>query len=422
MTLKKRQSIFGKDSTVKGKQRIYNSLVDTVGLEKFSLLPKYIKRKLKKFLVSLARENSFFHLFGLVACKSYIQINPSNVAKNLPESDLITVKTILEQNDKPTKAAIYLQEQKIAAIQPITPQTETVILEIKNCNFSLRNNHLLDGKMNVLDEAGMQFERMPVREKFLSKPQKISGTVAYLTNVDPLNYYHWLCRTLPLLRLYKKFFDFSQIEFFYIGEFPLANFHRESLIRAGIRENQILQKACTAEKIVAAISSRAKYFGSAPINQENYLFSRSLFKEEIKLGKQQTPKRIYVQRGKVKRRKVVNEKKVISLLASYGFQPVTMESKTIKEQAEIFAQAEAIIAPHGAALTNLLFIQPGTKVIELLPYGYTNNCYYVMTDYGGGQYFYLQGKSINQDSQQMHNLDISLDIAQLKQICQLAFS
>ncbi len=389
--------------------------------KKSSILPQYIKSKLKIFIINLVRENSLFHALGLFTCREYVQIKASNIGKTLPENELIEFQTIVDQNEESTQDPVHLKEQIIEAIQPITPKTETVILTIKDPGFSLRNNHLFDQKMNVWDEGGMKFERMPVRQKLLSRPQKVSGTVAYLTNVDPLNYYHWLCRTLPLLRIYQKLFDLSKIDFFYIGEFSLANFHQESLVRAGIEENKLLQKACKADKILAAISTRNKYFGSAPISKKNYLFSRSLFAEEINQSKQEPKTRIYVQRGKVKRRKIINEKEVINLLAYYGFQSVTMEGKAIEEQAKIFAQAEAIIAPHGAALTNLLFIQPETKVIELLPYGYTNNCYYAMTNYGGGQYFYLQGKPTSQNKQ-MHSLDIVLDINQLKQICQLAFS
>lgn len=400
----------------------------TFGITGFSMskwvlqFPRLIKSKLRTIILNLARENPLFHSLGLFACKNYIPLQESNVNQVIPKNDLVDIQIVTEENDSSTQAAIHLPEQKIAAIQPIIPKTETVCLEIKDPNFSLRNNHLFDQELNVIDEGGMKFERMPIRRKLLSQPKKVSGTVAYLTNVDPLNYYHWLCRTIPLLGKYQEFFDFSQIDFFYVGEFPLSNFHRESLARAGIKEDKILQKACTAERILAAISTRTNYFGSAPINQANYLFSRGLFQKEIDIAKQRPPKRIYVQRGKVKRRKVVNEERVINLLASYGFEPVTMEDKTIKEQAEVFAQAEVIIAPHGAALTNLLFMQLGTKVIELLPYGYTNNCYYTMTNYGGGQYFYLQGKTTSQNSQQMHSLDILLDINELKQICQLAFS
>jgi capsular polysaccharide biosynthesis protein len=42
-----------------------------------------------------------------------------------------------------------------------------------------------------------------------------------------------------------------------------------------------------------------------------------------------------------------------------------LENMTIKEQMKTFAEASHIVAAHGAGLTNLLWCQPGTKVIEI---------------------------------------------------------
>jgi len=48
---------------------------------------------------------------------------------------------------------------------------------------------------------------------------------------------------------------------------------------------------------------------------------------------------------------------------------------SVKDQAAAFAHAELIVAPHGGALTNLIFCRPGTKVVELLSSNYPNPCY-----------------------------------------------
>jgi capsular polysaccharide biosynthesis protein len=37
------------------------------------------------------------------------------------------------------------------------------------------------------------------------------------------------------------------------------------------------------------------------------------------------------------------------------------------DQILLFQSAEFVISPHGAGLSNLLFCEPGTKVIELMP-------------------------------------------------------
>lgn len=386
----------------------------------YSLLPLNVRNQVKIFGFSFLRSLSFLNKVGILTSKSYVALTIYNVEKTLIKNNQnIKYYPLIEKDSKVTKPAIHLDGQKIDAIQPLITKTETVILDIVDDEFSLRNNHLLDKKLNIIDEGGMEYKTMPVYRQILSTTIKLQGTVAYLSNVDPLNYYHWMCRTLPLLRIYQKFFDLKEIDFFYVTQSPLFNFHIESLTKAGIAKRQIVREACTADRILAAISTRTEIFGSAPISRENYLFTRNLFYPNCKTYHLKS-KRIYVSRGNAKRRKVINELQIINLLENYGFEAVKMDNNTLQQQADIFFQAEAIVAPHGAALTNLLFIQPGTKVIELMPDGYVNNCFYVLANYGEAEYFYVRGENTKQNNINQHCRDLYVDVAKLDKICQKA--
>ncbi len=84
-------------------------------------------------------------------------------------------------------------------------------------------------------------------------------------------------------------------------------------------------------------------------------------------------RRLYISRGKARRRRVRNEDAVIALLARLGFEAFTLEDLPVAEQVRLFAGAEAVVAPHGSGLTNLVFGH-GIKVIELhTPAKYTNS-------------------------------------------------
>ena len=48
-----------------------------------------------------------------------------------------------------------------------------------------------------------------------------------------------------------------------------------------------------------------------------------------------------------------------------GWETVVLEKMSIQEQMKTFAEASQVMAAHGAGLTNLLWCQPGTKVIEI---------------------------------------------------------
>lgn len=386
------------------------------------IIPLYLRHKIRRLIFQKSRKIGilfFLRPLGLLTCRKYFLINCLNKEYF---QEFVNKSEIIEE-DK-IKESAHLEGDNLELLQPFVAKTHTVILEISNGGFSLRNNHLLDKNLNVIgefrSEESEKFRSLPIYSKVLERPNKRQGTVAYLSDPAPANYYHWMCRTLPLLNIYHKFFDFSKIDFFYIGKFQVSNFHQESLTQAGIAMNRIIQEACIGDKMLIAITNRTcRGFGD-PINKEAFMFTRNLFINNRYFNKPKNNRRIYIQRGNVIGRNVINEIQVIELLNSYGFASVAMDGKTIKEQAELFSQSAAIVAPHGAALTNLLFIQPGVKVIELMPYGYVHDCFYVLASHGEANYFCLQGKNINQRNYDTRKLDIYIDIQKLDKICKLA--
>lgn len=62
----------------------------------------------------------------------------------------------------------------------------------------------------------------------------------------------------------------------------------------------------------------------------------------------------------------------------------TFEDKTLLEQAFYFASKDIIIAAHGAALTNSIFITPKTIVLQLYPTGYFYIFYEPLIEQSGG--------------------------------------
>jgi hypothetical protein len=74
---------------------------------------------------------------------------------------------------------------------------------------------------------------------------------------------------------------------------------------------------------------------------------------------------IYIKRTTTRR--VANAEAVEDQLRRAGFAIYVMEDLRVAEQIELFRHAAFVIGVHGAALANLVFCPPGTKVIELAP-------------------------------------------------------
>lgn len=83
-----------------------------------------------------------------------------------------------------------------------------------------------------------------------------------------------------------------------------------------------------------------------------------------------TASRIYLTRTRTAtKRLMLNEAALIAALEGEGFSIVEPEALSIADQIALFASAETVVAPTGAALANVLYCRPGTRVVEIQPTG-----------------------------------------------------
>lgn len=102
-------------------------------------------------------------------------------------------------------------------------------------------------------------------------------------------------------------------------------------------------------------------------------------------------RRLYLSREGAAIRKVTNEPAVVAMLSRYGFESVEPGSVPFSRQAGLFRSAAVIVAPHGAALANLMFCRPGTRVLEFFPADFVDDCYLRISRSMELSYHYLFG-------------------------------
>ena len=101
-----------------------------------------------------------------------------------------------------------------------------------------------------------------------------------------------------------------------------------------------------------------------------------------------SPRRFYLRRvGKI--RPIINEAELLEFFQTRGWAIVDTEQMSLSQQIRLFSQAEMICAPHGAGLTNLLWCQPGCKVLELCTSSYLNGVFEGLAQCVGANYRYL---------------------------------
>jgi tetratricopeptide (TPR) repeat protein len=223
--------------------------------------------------------------------------------------------------------------------------------------------------------------------------QRIKGTVAILSGLFNNAYFHWLVDVLPRWELVRRSpIALSQIDWFLVSD--RLPFQREMLNRLGIASAQILDPQdyphIRADQLVAPSFAGSIAWPSAWVCK----FLQERFLESEPLDSIAGYKRVYITRQHASNRRVINEHQVIQILSQFGVQPVALETMSVAEQAALFAQAEVVISPHGSGLTNIVFCQPGTQIIEFFSPSYVYPCYWYISSLKNLNYYYLLGEPL----------------------------
>jgi capsular polysaccharide biosynthesis protein len=97
-------------------------------------------------------------------------------------------------------------------------------------------------------------------------------------------------------------------------------------------------------------------------------------------------RRIYFSRDDARRRRVGNEDEVVRILRAHDFEIVRNDPAKPWEQVRLSRGAEFAVGLHGAALTNVIFMQKGTRLLELRHPDRQWNVYAKLADMFGVEY------------------------------------
>jgi hypothetical protein len=251
------------------------------------------------------------------------------------------------------------------------------------------------------------------KQRFFTWPKRYKGTVfTMLTGGSGIdNYSHWLIDVLPRIHLLKKSGLFDQVAWFLVPAYK-HDFQRQTLQLLGIGPEKIIEgdkhPHIEADRIIAS---------SAPRGNDSLIpywlcdFLRSAFLKEDLISTDYPPL-IYLSRKDSKFRTVANEEALTEVLEKYGFHSFVLSDLSFKEKVSLFASAQVIISATGAGMTNIVFCQKGTKVIEIFNEGFVVGPFYDLAPKVGLFYSYLicktgsKAKNLKQGQQE----DIVVDI------------
>lgn len=246
----------------------------------------------------------------------------------------------------------------------------------------------------ILESAeycGYEFklEKFSLRTLYLSQVEKLSGTYSVFRASHPSNYYHSLIDYLPRVYLLDQSDYQNEKINLLLSSSPnqIESFFLTKLLPNNVKVIEVdSTKLYRLEKVIFPSIMTRRRAGYLPQAYIKYLLSKV-----APLRERNKKNRIFISRSKSKNRRILNEKELLNLLQRYGFKKYCLEELSVEKQIELFYDAEAVIAPHGAGLSNLIFSSK-INVLELFPtqkiiphYYYLckalNHCYHYSLNY-----------------------------------------
>src|SRR5438874_5357053 len=233
------------------------------------------------------------------------------------------------------------------------------------------------------------------------KSQLLDGRIAIgVTPEAGGNYYHWLLDLVPRVLLLKHAAqNFSNYDALLLNG-SRANYEREILAVLGVPPEKI-RYVDSRERFQIA----SAVFPSMDINVIAPWKVHGL-RDLPFSGKQNQHRRLYLSRAPAAVRRIANENEISEVLRHRNFKIVEAENLSWREQANLFAGASVIVAPHGAALANIVFCKPGTRVVEISTRAGYGDWYWQLAAVAGLSYEVLEAQRSGSFSGPYENADM----------------
>ncbi len=292
--------------------------------------------------------------------------------------------------------------------------------------FTLRGGIFISGREETFTRRGRILEEITAqkinpltgKQLHLSPDRRIKGRVLLLGLSGLENgYYHFIIELLLRWWIFRQ----SGLEADYYVFSTKMPFQQQALSLLGIRRDQLLaaEEGTVIQADCLICPSLVNNFELSHLRgyelyNKRYMprWSGSAYaflRESNGIGKKETGRLIYISRNHSARRRILNEEALLPILTRFGFETCYLEAMNLREQAELFAGARMVVAPHGAGLVNLVWSRAGTGVLELYPEFYHDPSFRLLAATMHLDYQYVICKSPGADGCAPVDEDILID-------------
>lgn len=314
--------------------------------------------------------------WSLHQIRDYVSTNGNLIASN-QEIDALTQsfgpvsKVDSDWKDSPSYPSPYIAELRDITVIPgckiLLAATGTALSDETYHGYRLFGLRPKRWDMDLTEGPFLHFKPFPLEE------QQISSGI-HLTGEHEANYFHWIVEILPRLFLFELLDRDKNI--------PL-------LVTEGLHENLyiLLNNICAPQRSILKLRKDRQYdvarliypsevsriydtYDRAPGVDTLFIPVNLIREMAVKIKKSlgsvalNSHSSIYIKRAASYRR-LLNEMDIERMLEAKGFRIVEPGKLTIREQIDLFSQADRIIGPSGAAMVNMLWCKPGACITIL---------------------------------------------------------
>lgn len=178
------------------------------------------------------------------------------------------------------------------------------------------------------------------------------------------NYYHWICESIFRLWLVRRKLPSLTLvlpEYYKNADFitgSLEPFNLDNILFIPNGKSLLVRNL-----VLPQLKPLCDAYNSRHIRQVSKFYRDYVANtKELAIEKME---RLYISRKFAGRRKVINETEILSILYKYDFSIYYPEKHGFLEQVATFSGIRYLIGEHGSGLTNMLFMDKNTSVLEL---------------------------------------------------------
>jgi capsular polysaccharide biosynthesis protein len=254
-----------------------------------------------------------------------------------------------------------------------------------------------------------QLLRFLVDNYLLKTTVRIEDDALWVVDNCSTGYFHWLADALPRLLLVRE--HLKDWTLLLPHEARALPFVEPSLAPFGVGRVRYagIDEVLTCRRLfVPTHAAPPGHFNDAVIQSV-----RDVLVAAYANGGEAGAERLYISRSAASRRRVANEADVLEVLHRFGFRILHTESCPFEEQVRAAFGARYLVSSHGAGLTNMLFMRPGSHVLELRHQGDgVSPCYFTMASALGLPYSY-QTCASPEPAEPPHTANLRVDIPKL---------